>query len=87
MSSKQTRVVYATREAESLEEHFQTCVPSTRGFLEPIQRLLEFANMLREAEINIARWLRHVDSFIKHAMKKSIANFQLIDKPIVAHGE
>ena len=87
MSSKQTRVMYATREAESLEERFQTCIPSTGGFLEPIQRLLEFANMLREAGINIAQWLRHVDSFIKHAMKKSIGNIQLIDEPIVAHGE
>ena len=57
------------------------------GLLEPIQRLLEFANMLREAGINIARWLRHVDSFIKHAMKKSIGNIKLIDEPIVAHDE
>ena len=87
MSSKQTRVVYATREAESLEKHFQTCVPSMGGFLEPIQRLLEFANMLREAGINIVRWLRRIDSFIKHAMKKSIGNIQLIDEPIVAHDE
>ena len=87
MSSKQTRVMYTTREAESLEERFQTCVPSTGGMLDPIQRLLEFANMLRGAGINIARCLRHVDSFIKHAMKKSIGNIQLIDEPIVAHGE
>ena len=87
MPSKQTRVVYATREAKTLEERFQTCVPSTGGFLEPIQRLLEFANMVREAGINIVWWLRHVDSFIKHAMKKSIGNIQLIDEPIVAHGE
>ena len=79
--------MYATREADSLEEHFHTCVPRTGVFLEPIQRLLEFANMLREAGINIARWLRHVDSFIKHAMKKSIGKIQLIDEPIVAHGE
>ena len=78
--------MYATREAESLEERFQTCVPITGGLLEPIQRLLEFANM-REAGINIARWLRHVDSFVKHVMKKSIGNIQLIDEPIVAHGE
>ena len=87
MSSKQTRVVYATREAESLEERFQTCVLSTGGLLEPIQTLLEFTNMLRKAGINIAWWLGHVDSFIKHAMKKSIGNIQLIDEPIVAHGE
>ena len=79
--------MYTTREAESLEKRFQTCVPSTGGLLDPIQRLLEFENMLREAGINIARWLRHVDSFIKYAMKKSSGNIQLIDEPIVAHGE
>ena len=79
--------MYATREVESLEKRFQMCVPSIGGLLEPIQRLLEFANMLREAGINIARRLLHVDSFIKHAMKKSIGNIQLIDEPIVAHGE
>ena len=87
MLSKQTCVVYATCEAESLEERFQTCVPCTGGLFEPIQRLLEFANMLREAGINIAWWLRHVDSFIEHAMKKSIGNIRLIDEPIVAHSE
>ena len=79
--------MYATSEAESLKERFQTCVPSTGGLFETIQRLLEFANMLREAGINIARWLRHVDSFIKHAMKKIIGNIQLIDETIVAHDE
>ena len=52
----------------------KTLVPGTRCLLQPIERFLQAAHIIRMMRIPKIQWLMHVDSLMKITMQKCILN-------------
>jgi hypothetical protein len=55
----------------------EASIPGTGCLLESIQSLVKFANERRMIRISIARWLSHINFFLKNTMQESILYIKL----------
>ena len=76
--SKECRVGFAYFKALFEQEFLKAFIPCSWCLLKPIERLLEFVDVVRELMTFKARWLLNIDKFLNRAVEKCILHIHLI---------
>jgi hypothetical protein len=68
------------------KERGESLVPRSGSLLEPVQGLLEQADVVGSDRVDETRRLLAVDSLLKVTMKKSILHIELVKSPATGRG-
>jgi hypothetical protein len=77
-ASKKGRVGFAYFKALFEQEFLKAFIPCSWCLLKPIERLLEFIDMVRELGIFKTRWLLNVDNFLNRVIEECTLDIHLI---------
>ena len=76
--SEKGRIGFAYLKALFKKEFLKTFIPCSWCLLKPIERLLEFVDMVGKLVIFKARWLLNIDKFLNRAIEKCTLHIHLI---------
>jgi hypothetical protein len=77
-ASEKSRIGFAYFKALFKQEFLKEFIPCSWCLLKPIERLLEFVDMVRKLGIFETRWLLNIDKFLDRTIKECTLHIHLI---------
>ena len=81
--SKEYRVSFAYFKALFEQEFLNAFIPCSWCLLKPIERLLEFVDMVRELGIFKPRWLLHIHQLLYWAVEECTLDIHLVQLEVM----
>jgi hypothetical protein len=85
--NEQGDIALGSDEPEAMDVVCETLVPSSRGLLEAVERLVQTAHMLGTSVVDETRRLLAVDLLVKSAMEEGILDVELVNRPGTRDGD